>query len=288
MHHRRGRRGRAPARHARGQDAAAGPRRARDIGAAPGARLAALDRADAGRRAGGHVRHRRRGRAQRGAVRRGDPRARGRRARRAARRLPRGPDRARAQAHAARGPRDPARRHRRHARRRPARPDVHAPGALDGLRRGGARSRSTESGRAAWPTAISGPSTPTRPRSTRWPRRAPRSRPSSRTSRRRRSSGSRGTSIVRPRVGALAIAQDRIAEKRFLQRVAGSRRRGSAPCTRPRSSQSAVAAIAIARAAQDQPAGLRWQGAGGGDRRAVGRARHSSGSAACPACWRSG
>ena len=70
--HRRRRRSRPPAGHARLRDPAAGHRRAGPAQAARRARLAALDRADAGRRAGRHRRGRRR--PQRRPARRAHPR----------------------------------------------------------------------------------------------------------------------------------------------------------------------------------------------------------------------
>ena len=228
------------------------------------------------------------GRAQRGTLRGRDPRAHGPGARRAARRVPRGADRARPQARRSRSRRDPARRHRRHARRRPARPHVHAPGPLDGLRGGRARSRSAEPGRPR-----GRPSPPGRLHRRARPRRARRrlrrrSRPNSRTSRRRRWSAWRGRASCGPPVGAVAIAQDRIAEKRFLHEAGLRHRPLPRRCTRRPTSSRPLRSDPLARAAQDQPAGLRRQGTGDGDRRCRRAVRRSSGSAACPACSRSG
>src|SRR5690606_18873 len=91
--HRRRRRRRAPAGHARGQDRGAGARRA---GAEPRAQrpgFAAVDRADAGRDPGRDLRHRPGRRRQRGPVRRRDARRRPPRDRRRARLLPPAADR---------------------------------------------------------------------------------------------------------------------------------------------------------------------------------------------------
>ena len=118
----------------------AGARRAGGQPAPAGRGFAALDRADAQGHSGGHLRHRRGRRGQRGAVRGGDARQRRPGAARAARRLPRTPDRGRARddGRTADGSVDvttsPAPfiapgRHARRDGRRPARPHVRARGA---------------------------------------------------------------------------------------------------------------------------------------------------------------
>ena len=93
---RRRRRRRAPAGHAGGQDRGAGARRAGGQPPPARRRFAALDRADAQGRAGGHLRHRRGRCRQRGAVRGGDARQPGRGVAQPAGALPRRPDRRRA------------------------------------------------------------------------------------------------------------------------------------------------------------------------------------------------
>ena len=75
LHRRGGRRG-APRRRRRGEDEAPGARRADPLEAPAGPRFAALDGADAEGHPGRHVRDRRGGRSQRGAVRGCDARAR--------------------------------------------------------------------------------------------------------------------------------------------------------------------------------------------------------------------
>ena len=110
-----------------------------------------------------------------------------------------------------------------------------------------------------------------RPRSTRSPKRAPRSRPNSRTSPRRRSSGSRGQASCGPASAALAIAQDRITEKRFCTNP-GSRRRRSAPSTRRRSSERRSAAIRSPALLKTSRLGYDGKGQAAVDRHAVRRA----------------
>ena len=89
------------------------------------------------------------------------------------------------------------------------------------------------------------------------------SRPSSRTCRRQRSSGSRGRDSCDRRSAAVAIAQDRIAEKSFLQRVRVRHGRVPRRCATA-GARDGAAADPLARAAQDQPARVRWQGPGDG------------------------
>ena len=185
--------------------------------------------------------------------------------------------------------RDPARRHRRRARRRPARPDVHAAGADDGLSRRGARSRPAQPGRAR--------RRPPPPRRLRrrararraGRRRAPRSPPSSRTCRRRaaraprRGHASCGRPSRRwpsPRTGS--------PRRRFLQRAGFA----TAPF-RPVASAAELAGAPWPRSACprcSRPAG--WATTARARRRStdagVGVAPRSSASAAWPACWRSG
>ena len=118
----------------------------------------------------------------------------------------------------------------RRARRRAARPLHGRRGAADGLRHGRARARSGGAGGAGRRRPHRGAvRRPRRPRPA--GRRCARSsRPSSRTRRRRRSSGWRGDVVVAPAAGAVAIAQDRLAEKAFLRdarrpdRAVGARR----------------------------------------------------------------
>ena len=95
--------------------------------------------------------------------------------------------------------------------------------------------------------------TTTPPRSTTSPRRAPSSRPSSRTRRPPRSSGSPRDVVVAPPAAAVAIAQDRIAEKRFLAGLGVP----TAPFAVPGDGD---AGVAVPGDRQDGPARLRRQG----------------------------
>ena len=171
--------------------------------------------------------------------------------------------RARARAQAARGRRDPARRHVGVRRRRPAGPDVHPAGAVHGLSGGRARPRSAQ------PGGDRGRPPPPRRlhrrarRSTSWPRRCAGGddRVRERPRRHARAAGARRT-IVRPPVGAVAIAQDRIAEKTFLQ-DAGFATAPFRPVRSAAELREARVGGPAPRAAQDQPAGLRRQRPGG-------------------------
>ena len=131
---RRGRR-RAPARHDRGLHDAAGVRRPCPDQGARRRGQPALDRADAGGRAGRHARDRRAGRGQRRAARRERarpvrPRARGAPGSVARRRAPPLWPSGRRTPHPSRARHDPvSRRHDRHSRLRPARPDAGDRGA---------------------------------------------------------------------------------------------------------------------------------------------------------------
>ena len=141
--HRRRRRRRPPARDARRQDDASRARRAGAVAPPAGPGLAAVDRPDAGRHPGRHVRHRRGRRHQRRAV-RGRPAGRRRPvAGRRPRRRPGRPPRPGGVVDPAASPRDPDRPagdHRR-ARRRPARALHRRRRPPDGLRDGRARPR---------------------------------------------------------------------------------------------------------------------------------------------------
>ena len=290
--HRRRRRRGPPARDARRQDDRARARRAGPVPPPAGPGLAAVDRADAGGHPGGDVRHRRGRGHQRRPVRRGDARhQRPRSLDVALRRLPR--PSAATEAASARRCRHRDRRDRpagddRHARRRPARPLHGRRRPADGLRHDRARSRSARAGRARR-------------------RRAPR--------RRLRRSGCRSTALaarcavvttefenppagalerlaadvaVAPPAAAVAIAQDRIAEKRFLAELGVP----TAPFAVP--ARLATAGVALPGDRQDRPARLRRQGPARrrrrpARRRGVGRARpcRASSSSGCRSTPRS-
>ena len=208
--------------------------------------FAAVHRADAGRRPGGDLRHRRRGRQQRGAVRRGDPRATSTR---------RSPPRSRRSASA----RPPAcsatpirarpRVHdRRHRGRRPARPHARVGGlsaraaiscVLDPAQR-----RPRRAGRAASCTA---PSPTARLLDAARARQRGASPSTGRTCSVRGAAARCATQARRicPPVAALATGQDRVAEKRLFERLRHPDHALARRSTRARTSRARVARIGL-------------------------------------------
>ena len=176
-----------------------------------------------------------------------------------------------------------ARRHRR----RPARPDVRARGAGDGLPHGGARSRSREPGRPGRARAhprratldAAGARSPGR-------RAAPRSRPSSRTCRRPRSRRWPSAAGRARRRRRSSVCQDRAAEKAAFAR-SGVACAPHAAIAVERATSPRVDARAAARHPEDGAARLRRQGPAGGRLAAPRSPPPSRRSAASPACSRS-
>ena len=253
--HRRRRRRGPPARDAGGQDDRAGARRAGAVAPPAGPGLAAVDRADAGRRAGGHVRHRRGRGDERGAV-RGRPAAADDDdlAAALARRSGRPPRPGRVVDVAARR-RDradrPAGDHRR-ARRRPARPLHRRRGPADGLRHGRARAGSRRPAGAVADVHVVAPTT-TRTRSTGWPATCAvvttefENPPAAALER------LAGDVVVAPGAGAVAIAQDRLRREGVPRASRRARRRrgcdgGDAGAAASRRSSRRRASATTARA----------------------------------------
>ena len=291
--HRRRRRGRAPARHDGGHDHAARARRADRQQGAVGPGQPAVDRADAGRRAGRHAGHRRGRRHQCRPARRADPGARGRGARQAAR----GP------ARQADGDRFP--------RRRRTMPDGSAcaqplpPGSTIGILGSGQLGRmlALAAARLGLKTHIyceeSGPAFDVATHTTKGALR--RHRGARRVRRRgrcghlrvRERAGRHGRSTwprlvpVRPGAKALEVAQDRLVEKQFIAGLGIA----VAPVPRRRraveTSAPALAALGGPGHPEDAPPRLRRQGPGRAWRPATMRPRPGSGSARSRRCSRS-
>ena len=289
LHHRRRRRRRAPAGHARRQDHAARPRRAgahrrtsRDsTRCSPSCRCRPAFRSPPSRSG--------RRRAQRRALRRGHPRADRRR------RSPSGSTTFRAA------------QTERVLDAQAAGVGVILPGATVGVLGGGQLGRMfTLAGAHAWATAwscsIPTPTAPPAPSPTGHLRAGytderaldelarslrTRSRPSSRTCRPPRSSAWRGRPRCAPPVGAVAIAQDRIAREDASSQSPASRRRRSAAVRRPTELAAAARGDPLPALLKTSRLGYDGKGQAPVDAPAD-AARPSSGSAAWPACWRSG